>query len=97
MLYGFTIAYIFTGDASDSAGIVLLTGTTLTLLQWGFEIAWDKYVREVLRYAISRKQGRTDWLVWWRRGPRTISMDVNEQRALTGKETEDPEGSQDAS
>lgn len=54
MLYGFMIAFLFTKDASESAGIVFLTGSTLTLLQWGFEILWDLKIRITLRSILSR-------------------------------------------
>jgi uncharacterized membrane protein len=54
MCYGFSIAYLFTSNAGESAGIVFMTGTTLTLLQWWFEIIWDKLIRERLRDVIPR-------------------------------------------
>ena len=54
MLYGFSVSYFFTDNAMKSAGIVFLTGSTLTLMQWGFEIIWDKRIRERLRNVISR-------------------------------------------
>jgi len=53
MCYGFGIALFFTRNAAESVGIVLITGTTLAALQWGFELIWDKYARERLRNAIS--------------------------------------------
>jgi len=53
MCYGFGIAFFFTRNAAESVGIVLITGTTLAALQWGFELIWDKYARERLRNAIS--------------------------------------------
>ena len=55
MCYGLSIAYLFTSNAGESAGIVFMTGTTLTLLQWWFEIIWDKLIRERLRDVISGK------------------------------------------
>jgi uncharacterized membrane protein len=96
MCYGFCIAFFFTRNAADSIGIVLITGTTLTFLQWGFEIIWDKYFRENLRHALSRQQGRIGWMVWFRRSPRTVSMDKYEQRSNRGEESENSSASQDA-
>jgi hypothetical protein len=90
MCYGFSIAYFFTGNVRDSAGIVLITGTTLTLLQWTFEIIWDKHVRSKLRNAISREQGGVGRLVWWRRGSRDVSVDEHEPGTHEGKEIPDP-------
>jgi len=52
MCYGFAVAYFFTKNAGESAGIVLLTGSTLTFLQWGFEIFWDAKIRTRLRVII---------------------------------------------
>jgi uncharacterized membrane protein len=90
MCYGFTIAYFFTHNLGESAGIVFMTGTTLTLLQWGFEIIWDKSVRSKLRHVISGQQGRINWLVRWRRDTRTLGVDEHEQGAERGKEKPDP-------
>jgi hypothetical protein len=78
MLYGFLITLFFVGNALQSAGIVFFTGSTLTFFQWGFEIFWDKYIRENLRNVISRQQGRIDRLLRWRRGTRPISLDKYE-------------------
>lgn len=57
MTCGFFIAYAFTGEMSKSAGITIVIGPTLMLVQWVFEMFWDKHIRERLRNAISRKQG----------------------------------------
>jgi len=77
MLYGFSIAYLFTGDFSESAGIVFLTGTTLTVIQWGFEVVWDKYMRMRIRHALSREHSRVGWLVRKRRDSRDVSLDID--------------------
>jgi hypothetical protein len=90
MCYGFCIAFFFTRNAADSIGIVLITGTTLTFLQWGFEIIWDKYFRENLRHALSRQQGRIGWLVWRRRDSCAISVDEHEPRAIGDKASTNP-------
>lgn len=55
MTCGFVIAYAFTGEAAKSAGITIVIGPTLMLVQWTFEMLWDKYIRERLRNAISRE------------------------------------------
>jgi len=55
MLFGAWVTYLFTGDIVASSMIVLVSGMSLTLLQWLFEIVWDKYAREQIRDAISRK------------------------------------------
>lgn len=57
MTCGFTIAYAFTGRVAESAGITIVIGPTLALVQWVFEMLWDRYVRERLRNVISGKQG----------------------------------------
>jgi uncharacterized membrane protein len=90
MSCGFVIAYIFTGKLAESIGITALIGPTLALVQWCFEIFWDKYVRENLRNVIARQQGRIDWLLWWRRGPRSVSLDKHESGALRGEASTNP-------
>lgn len=90
MCYGFAIAYFFTNNAMESLGIVVLTGTTLTLLQWLFEVLWDKHIRERLRNAISRQQGRISRLVRWRRGPRSVSVDKHDSGSNTSEEVPNP-------
>lgn len=55
MLFGIWVTYIFTGSIVQSSVIVLVSGLSLTLLQWFFEIAWDRNIRERLRRAISRE------------------------------------------
>jgi uncharacterized membrane protein len=57
MLFGTWITYLFTGDVVKSTIMVLVSGLSLTVLQWFFEIVWDRNFREKLRNAISRKQG----------------------------------------
>ena len=54
MLFGTWVTYLFTGDIVTSSIMVLVSGLSLTLLQWMFEIIWDKYIRERMRNAISR-------------------------------------------
>jgi len=96
MCYGFMIAFAFTGNITESAGIVFLTGTTLAFLQWLFEIFWDKYVREKLRNALSRQQGRISRLVRWRRDSRSVCVDEHKSGSH-GRETwEDPNSPESA-
>lgn len=57
MTCGFAISYFITGNAVQAVGITLVVGPALMIVQWLFEIFWDKYVRERLRNVISRKQG----------------------------------------
>jgi uncharacterized membrane protein len=90
MCYGFFIAYLFTGNAGESAGIVFLTGSTLTLLQWFFEIFWDKYARGRIRHALSGQHGRIGRLVWLGRSPRTVSLDEHESRSIDRQEETNP-------
>ena len=90
MCYGFCVSYFFTGNVAESAGIVFVTGTTLTLLQWGFEIIWDKNIRSKLRYVISGQQGRVNWPLWLRRDTRTFGVDEHEQRPVGGQEKSHP-------
>jgi uncharacterized membrane protein len=90
MCYGFSIAYFFTGNIGESAGIVFLTGTSLTLLQWGFEIIWDKNIRSKLRHALSGQQGRIGRLVRWGRDSRIISVDEHKQGALEREASTNP-------
>jgi uncharacterized membrane protein len=90
MIYGFSIAYLFTGNAGESAGIVFLTGSTLTLLQWFFEIFWDKFARNRIRHALSRQQGRIGWLVRRRRNSRTVGVDEHEPGPYHGEEESNP-------
>ena len=54
MLFGTWITYLFTGDAVKSTIMVLISGLSLTALQWFFEIIWDRNIRERLRSVISR-------------------------------------------
>lgn len=54
MLFGTWVTYLFTGDIVASSIMVLVSGMSLTFLQWIFEIIWDKYIRERMRNAISR-------------------------------------------
>ena len=54
MLFGTWVTYLFTGDIIASSIMVLVSGLSLTFLQWIFEIIWDKYIRERMRNAISR-------------------------------------------
>jgi len=90
MCYGFSVAYLFTGNAGESAGIVFITGSTLTLLQWFFEILWDKYARARIRHALSRQQGRIGRLVRRRRESRDVGMDEHEPRSVGGETVENP-------
>ena len=53
MLFGTWVTYLFTGDIIASSIMVLVSGLSLTFLQWIFEIIWDKYIRERMRNAIS--------------------------------------------
>lgn len=53
MLFGTWVTYLFTGDIIRSSIMVLVSGLSLTFLQWVFEIVWDKYIRERMRNAIS--------------------------------------------
>ena len=53
MLFGTWVTYLFTGDIVASSIMVLVSGLSLTFLQWVFEIIWDKYIRERMRNAIS--------------------------------------------
>jgi uncharacterized membrane protein len=53
MLFGTWVTYLFTGDIVTSSIMVLVSGLSLTFLQWMFEIIWDKYIRERMRNAIS--------------------------------------------
>ena len=76
---GFVIAYLITGKLSQSAGISLTIGPLLALVQWGFEIFWDKLLRERLRYAFSGQQGRISRFLRWRRDTRAIGVDEHQQ------------------
>ena len=55
MLFGTWISYLFTGDVVKSSIIVFVSGSSLTVLQWVFEIFWDRKIRESLRNVISRE------------------------------------------
>ena len=57
MAFGIAVTYIFTGDLTKSSILVMISGVSLTIMQWGFEIIWDKRIRERLRNVISRQQG----------------------------------------
>ena len=87
MSCGFIIAYIFTGEFAQSAGITVVIGPTLAIIQWSFEIFWHKHIRESVRHVISRQQGRIDRLLWWRRGSRTVSVDEHKS-GLDGRQEE---------
>jgi len=90
MCYSFAIAYLFTKNAGESAGIVFMTGSTLTALQWGFEISWDKYARMRIRNALSGQHSRIGRLVWFGRSPRPIGMDKHEPGSHVGEGHESP-------
>ena len=90
MSCGFTIAYIFTGKLVESIGITALIGPTLALVQWCFEIFWDKHIRENLRNVISRQQGRIDRLLWWRRGTCSVGLDKHKQGTDGRQEESNP-------
>lgn len=90
MCYGFTIAYLFTSNAGESAGIVFLTGSTLTFLQWGFEIAWDKYARLRIRNALSGKYSRIGGLVRIGRDTRSLSVDKHQPGPNGGEAVKSP-------
>jgi uncharacterized membrane protein len=90
MSCGFVIAYIFTGKLAESAGITIIIGPTLALVQWCFEIFWDKHIRENLRNVISRQQGRINWLLWWRRGTCTVSVDKHKPGPDRRQEEQNP-------
>lgn len=53
MIFGTWVTYLFTGDVIRSSIMVFVSGMSLTLMQWVFEIIWDRKVRERLRNAIS--------------------------------------------
>lgn len=57
MLFGTWVTYLFTGDILASSVMVLVSGLSLTFLQWIFEVIWDRNIRERLRSVISAKQG----------------------------------------
>jgi len=57
MAFGIVITYIYTGDLAKSSALVMISGSSLTIMQWGFEIIWDKRIRERLLNVISRQQG----------------------------------------
>ncbi len=57
MIFGTWMTYLFTGDIVKSSIMVIVSGMALTLLQWLFEIVWDRNIREHLRNVISRQQG----------------------------------------
>lgn len=97
MTCGFLIAYAFTGEIKESAGITVVIGPTLMLVQWGFEVAWDRYIRENFRNAISREQGGVSWLVRWGRGSRSLGVDINEQGADRGEAGTNSRAATDAS
>jgi len=90
MSCGFAIAYIFTGKLAESIGITALIGPTLALVQWFFEIFWDRHVRENLKHVIARQQGRIDWLLWWRRSARTVSLDEHQPGSDSRQEEQNP-------
>jgi hypothetical protein len=49
------LTYIFIGNVSKSAVIVIFNGLILMIFQWIFEIIWNKHARERIRNVISRK------------------------------------------
>jgi uncharacterized membrane protein len=96
MCYGFLIAYLFTENVGESAGIVFMTGSTLTLLQWFFEIVWDKHARTRIRHAFSGQQSRIGRLLRWRRGSRDVSLDKHESGSDGREEDTNPLSPQNA-
>ena len=90
MTCGFLIAYAFTGKMRESAGITIVIGPTLMLVQWTFEVIWDRNVRERLRHVFSGQQGRIGRLVRWGREPRSLSMDEHKPGALDGEAGTNP-------
>jgi uncharacterized membrane protein len=96
MCYGFTIAYFFTGNAAEAVSMVIITGTTLTILQWLFEIGWDKHIRSEIRDALSGQQGRIGWMVWVRRDSRSLRLDKHKQGDDGREAWKDSQASQDA-
>jgi uncharacterized membrane protein len=96
MCYAFFIALAFTHKVSDSFGIVVVTGTSLTFVQWIFEVFWDRQVRGRLGHAISGQQCRIDRVVRWRRDARLVRVDKHKQGADRGEAGADPAASQDA-
>lgn len=97
MCYSFAVAFFFTSNVADSAGIVLLTGSTLTILQWGFEIVWDKHARHRIRNALSGQHGRISGLVRFGRGPCSIGVDKHEPGPHRGEGNENSFPSENAS
>lgn len=51
------LTYVFIGNISKSAVIVIFNGLILMMFHWIFEIIWNKHAREKIRNALSRKQG----------------------------------------
>jgi uncharacterized membrane protein len=96
MCYGFSIAYVFTKNAGESAGIVFLTGSSLTFLQWGFEIIWDRRIRSKLRNALSRQHGRIGRLVRFGRGARAVGVDEHKPGSHGGEAWTDPRAPENA-
>jgi len=96
MCYAFFIALAFTGESERAFGIVIVTGVSLTLLQWIFEVFWDKNVRRKLRDAFSGQQRTIDRVVRWRRDARLVRVDKHEQGPDGRQAGEDPAAPQDA-
>jgi uncharacterized membrane protein len=96
MCYAFFIAFAFTHKVSESFGIVVVTGLSLTFVQWIFEIFWDRQVRGRLGNAISGQQGRIDRMVRWRRDARLVRLDKHKQGSDPGEAGENPTAPGDA-
>ena len=96
MCYAFFIALAFTGESDRAFGIVIVTGVTLTLLQWIFEVFWDRNVRRKLRDAFSGQQRTIDRVVRWRRDARLVCMDKHKQGPDRREASENPPASEDA-
>jgi uncharacterized membrane protein len=90
MLCGFMITYAITGKPSESAAITVVTGQVLMMVQWGFEIIWEDFVRMRLRNALSEKQGGVDRVVWRGRDARNVSVDKHEQKPDGGEGSKNP-------
>jgi hypothetical protein len=96
MCYAFFIALAFTHKASESFGIVVVTGVTLVFVQWIFEIFWDRQIRGRLGNAISGQQRSIDWVVRWRRDALLVRVDKHKQGADRREEGENPPAPEDA-
>jgi hypothetical protein len=96
MCYAFFIALAFTHKASESFGIVFVTGVTLVFVQWIFEVFWDRQIRGRLGNVISGQHGGIDRVVRWRRDARLVRLDKHKQGHDGGEAGKDPAASQDA-